>query len=116
MLRALLDYPVHAINWAMDDPTNPSLEEVSSLSDKALIGGVNEKGTLLQGPLEELRRQVRKAVEASRGERWMLGGGCAIPVEVPSAHLHAIRQEVEQWGTPTTTQEDRREIGSPGKE
>jgi uroporphyrinogen decarboxylase len=96
MLKALLDYPVHAFSWAATDPTNPSLQEILERSEKAVIGGIEQEKTLRQGSREDLRRQIQKAKEEGRRGRWMLGPGCAIPVDVPEAHLEIVRQDIEK--------------------
>ena len=97
MLKGLLDYPVHAFNWTATDPTNPSLGEILSLSRKAVIGGIDEEGTLRHGSREELKQEIERAKEQSGGKRWMLGPGCATPVDVPEAHLRMVREEMERW-------------------
>jgi uroporphyrinogen decarboxylase len=97
MLKGLLDYPVHAFNWTATDPTNPSLGEILRLSRKAVIGGIDEEGTLRHGSWEDLKQEMEKAKEQSNGKGWMLGPGCATPVDVPEAHLRMVREEVERW-------------------
>ena len=96
MLRALLDYPVHAFNWAATNPTNPSLKEVMERSEKAVIGGIDQEKTLRQGVREDLRKQIQRAKQGGRRGRWMLGPGCTVPVDVPPAHLEMVRQEIEK--------------------
>jgi uroporphyrinogen decarboxylase len=96
MLKALLDYPVQAFNWAATDPTNPTLGSIVQLSEKAVIGGLDEKMALLHGPLTDLRPEMETARGQVGDGKWMLGPGCAIPVEVPEAHLRMIRQEIER--------------------
>jgi len=97
MLKALLDYPAHAFNWAATDPTNPSLEEILQLAGKAVIGGIDEKVTLQYGSWEDLRQEMERARRQGSEGKWILGPGCAIPVGVPEAQLKRIRQEVERW-------------------
>jgi uroporphyrinogen decarboxylase len=96
MLKALLSYPAHALNWAATDPSNPSLGEILQLSGKAVIGGIDEKLTLRHGSFQDLKQQMESARRQDNGGRWMLGPGCAIPVDVPEAHLRMIRQEIER--------------------
>ena len=96
MLEALLDYPVHAFNWAATNPTNPSLKEVMERSEKAVIGGIDQEKTLRQGVREDLRKQIQRAEQGGRRGRWMLGPGCTVPVDVPPAHLEMVRQEIEK--------------------
>lgn len=97
MLKTLLDYPVQAFNWAATDPTNPSLGEILRLSGKAVIGGIDEKATLVHGSLQALREERERARREGDRGKWMLGPGCAIPVDVPESHLRTIRQEIEAW-------------------
>ena len=97
MLQGLLDYPVQAFNWAATDPTNPSLREILSLTGKAAIGGITEDTTLRHGSLEDLKNEVEKAKEQGFGKKWMLGPGCAIPVDAPEENLRVLRQEIERW-------------------
>jgi uroporphyrinogen decarboxylase len=88
---------VHAFNWAATDPTNPSLGEILRLSEKAVIGGIDEEGTLRHGNWEDLKQELERAKEQSGGKRWMLGPGCAIPVDVPEPRLRTVRQEIGSW-------------------
>ena len=97
MLKELLGYPVHAFNWAATDPTNPSLGEILHLSGKAVIGGIDEEGTLRHGSWEDLKQELERAKEQSGGKRWMLGPGCAIPTDVPEPRLRMVRQEIASW-------------------
>ena len=67
------------------------------LSRKTVIGGIDEEGTLRHGSWEDLKQEMERAKEQSNGRRWMLAPGCAIPVDVPEAHLRMVREEVERW-------------------
>ena len=96
MLKGLLDYPVHAFNWRATDPTNPSFGEILRLSGKAVIGGIDEEGTLRCGSWKDLKQEMEKARGQSAGRKWMLGPGCAVPVDVPEARLRLIREEIEK--------------------
>jgi uroporphyrinogen decarboxylase len=85
----LADYPVHAINWASTLPSNPTLAEGKQRTDKAVMGGVSEKITLVDGTPEEVAAEVRAAIEQTEGRRILVAPGCSIPPWTPKANLAA---------------------------
>ena len=88
-------YPVQAVNWAAALPGNPSLRKGLSRTDRAVIGGISEKTTLVEGTPQELAAQARAALEQTAGRRFMLGPGCTIPPQAPEANLWAVRRSVD---------------------
>jgi len=99
-LETLLDYPVQAINWDATEATNPSLKAISKQTDKLLIGGLDQKETLLSADSQDAVRQLEQARDAAGGKRWIVGAGCAISTHTPNATLWAVRQALEDL-TPT---------------
>jgi len=95
MLNHLLDYPVHALNWDATDPTNPTLGEILRKTDKALIGGVDQAGSLLMSSPEMVIKEARKAYNETGGKKWMLGGGCTFSPEVSEKNLMALRKMLD---------------------
>ncbi len=89
MLDLLLDYPAAVVNWAVHAPGNASLAEVLGKSDKAVMGGVDERGTLLEGSPEEVRAQVRDALEQTGGRRFLVAPGCSIQPRTPTENVRA---------------------------
>jgi uroporphyrinogen decarboxylase len=90
LLYCLADYPVHAINWAVGSPGNPSLRDVQLNTDKAVIGGyMNE--TLRESTPAHITLEARQAREHTGGRRWILGPACAIPVDCPEENIRAAR-------------------------
>ncbi|MGH7387107.1 MAG: uroporphyrinogen decarboxylase family protein, partial [Candidatus Methylomirabilales bacterium] len=87
-------YPVPAINWH-DRRTSPSLREAQKLYRGAVVGGLNEVETLRDGPEDAVRAQVKDALAETRGLGHILAPGCVVPLDVPEAHLKAIRAAVE---------------------
>ncbi|MBI2916621.1 MAG: uroporphyrinogen decarboxylase [Chloroflexi bacterium] len=98
MLRRLADYPATAFNWNARHPSNPTLREGRSLTGKAVIGGIAERTTLLQGPPEAIAAEARDAREQTGGRGFMLGAGCTFLPETPEAHLWAARQALLSQG------------------
>jgi uroporphyrinogen decarboxylase len=94
----LADYPVEVISFNATSPLNPTLREAMGRTKKALWGGIDHTQTLLHGPVEAIAREVNVALEQTGGRRFMLGPGCAIPPQVPEAHLRAAQASISQWG------------------
>jgi uroporphyrinogen decarboxylase len=85
----LADYPVQAISWASTLPGNPTLGEGKQRADKAVMGGVAEKTTLVDGTPEQVEAEVREAIAQTGGERLLVAPGCSIPPRTPRANLEA---------------------------
>jgi uroporphyrinogen decarboxylase len=94
MLERLLDYPAAAINWAVHAPGNASLADVLAKSEKAVMGGVDEHSTLLNGSPGEVRAQVREALAQTHGRRFLLAPGCSISPQTPPENVRAAVEAV----------------------
>ncbi|KAA3633752.1 MAG: hypothetical protein DWP97_08475 [Calditrichaeota bacterium] len=96
-LRELIkcDYPVSMYNWEPDDPTNVPLDiGVDLISDKAIVGGVDMTGWLLQGYPDEIGYKIDEIKEKFDSSRVIIGPGCAIPPEVKYENLEIIRKKL----------------------
>ena len=93
ILAELLDYPVHAFNWADREAGNPSLAEAQARTDKAVMGGVTQ-ATIALGSPADVRVQVRDAVAATGGRRLLIAPGCSVSPQTPAANLQAAREAV----------------------
>lgn len=89
------DYPVHAINWATVGQGNPTVGSAQCLTQRALIGGVDELGTLRTGKPEQVMAEARQAIRETGGRRFLLTPGCSVAPDVPQANLHALRRAVD---------------------
>jgi uroporphyrinogen decarboxylase len=85
----LADYPVSAISWASTLPGNPTLAEGKRRTARAVMGGVSEKTTLVDGTPEQVAAEVRAAIDQTGGERVLVAPGCSIPPRTPAANLAA---------------------------
>jgi uroporphyrinogen decarboxylase len=90
-----LDYPVHAINWATLYQGNPTVGEAQRLTERALIGGVDELGTLQSGTPDQVVAEAQAAIRATGGRRFLLAPGCGTRMDVPDANLYALRRAAE---------------------
>lgn len=88
-------YPVQAVNWSVHSRGNPSLKDAQGITDRALMGGVDEKTTLRSGTPEQVAQEARDALRQTRGIRFLLTPGCSIPTDTPESNLRALRATVE---------------------
>ncbi len=89
------DYPVQAVNW--DDRTSePALGEGKRVAGKAVIGGIDQWGTLQRGSPADVEAEAADAIAACDGRGMILAGGCTYPLTVPEGNLLAARRVVER--------------------
>lgn len=86
MFKELSDYPVTALNWH-DRTTDVSIRKARTMTDKVLIGGVDEHHTLLTGTEDKVKAELHDAVEQDPRRRIILGPGCVVPLTVTEDRL-----------------------------
>lgn len=95
MWDLMATYPVHAINWH-DQQTYPSLAEGRTKFGGALVGGITQWETLLQGEPDEVRAEVRDAREQVDDTGLVIGAGCVIPTNTPWRNIRAAVEAARQ--------------------
>lgn len=92
--ESLLDYPVAAMNWS-HFATAPSLAGGRELSQKTVLGGIDEAAAahLSATEIEEMVAHVLSEV-GTRG--LIVTPGCSVPTDTPVGALRAIRSGVER--------------------
>ena len=88
------DYPVSVMSWS-DRLTGPSLSEAATMTLKCLMGGLNERGPLMQGDESAIDNEIMAAVSQTKGRRLILANGCSIPDDNPEEWLHVARRLVD---------------------
>lgn len=90
-----IDYPVHMFNWDSDDPTNPPLDVgIEMITDKAIVGGCDREGWLLQATPDEIGYKIDEMKEKFDSSKLIIGPGCSISPEVQFENLKAIRNRL----------------------
>jgi uroporphyrinogen decarboxylase len=92
---AVSDFPVHAVNWATIGQHNPTVDEAGRRIPQAVMGGVDEVGTLHHGTPEQVIAEAQAAIRATGGRHFLLTPGCGASGDVPQANLHALRRAAE---------------------
>ena len=97
MFNRLAAYPAECINWH-DRWVGPSLSKAREITDKCLIGGINEEGYLNRVKYEVLYDHVRQAITEAGSRGFMLGPGCTIYEDTPLENYFAVRMAAEKYG------------------
>jgi uroporphyrinogen decarboxylase len=85
------DYPCEAISFADRSPKNPTLTQMRGLSDKCLMGGLDET-TIQEKPLADLRAQIDDAFAQAGRRKFILAPGCTVPSFTPRRTLACLRE------------------------
>jgi uroporphyrinogen decarboxylase len=94
MFDLFLDYPLQVINWH-DQETPPSLTDGLKRFKGAVCGGLRRDETMLLGDPQAILTEARAAIQATNGERFILGTGCVVFTTVPHGNILAARRSVE---------------------
>jgi len=98
MLDRLLDYPVAVFNWADRGAGNPSLAEIRSRTEKAVMGGIDHTSLHKASP-DDVKAQAREVLSGD-ARRTFLTGGCAIRPDTPVANRSAVAEAAQVVATP----------------
>ncbi len=98
MMETVADYPVQAFNWE-DHLGNYSLADMRKLTDKILIGGIEQAHDFDCNDRDELKdffkRRIRDAKEQA-GDRFIVGPGCVVPTHIPEYKFNILREAVNE--------------------
>src|SRR6266567_4612665 len=87
-------YPIHALSWAATLEGNPDLRAGKLSSGKAVMGGISEQTTLLNGSPAQVQDEVGNALELTGGRHFLLAPGCAVSPQTPARNVEAIRRMI----------------------
>ncbi len=90
----LARYPVQVVNWH-DRKTPPTLAEGKKVFHGAVAGGIDAWDTLAGGTPDQVRAQVRDAIQQTAGTGLIVSAGCVIPIDTPEENIRAAREAVE---------------------
>ena len=96
MFAKLLDYPANCLNWH-DRWVPPSLGQARKLTDKCLLGGINEKKVLANQTPAVISQHVGEAVQDAGKTGFILGPGCVAEPSTPEINYFAVRLAVERF-------------------
>ncbi len=82
------DYPSHAVNWAATKH-NLSLKQGYSLFRRTVIGGMGDRGVIVDGSPEQIGQAVRHIIEDFGRRSLMIGADCTVPTDIDLSHIRA---------------------------
>lgn len=97
MFNRLANYPGNCINWH-DRWVGPRLNEARKLTDKCLIGGINEEQYFNKVNYNELYEHIQEAITQAGKRGYMVGPGCTIYEDTPWINYLTARLAVERYG------------------
>ena len=83
----------HIVNWH-DRETYPSLKEAQSIFAGVTCGGLRQD-TLVYGNQDQVRKEAEDALQQTKGQRFILGTGCVVPIIASHGNLMAARRSVD---------------------
>ena len=96
-LTPFLDYPGQVVNCSLklgDRILTP--KEASQMFGRPFMGGMERKGVIATGSLEEIRQTV-EGVLAEASERFILAADCTVPSDTPWDHLKTAIHTAHQY-------------------
>jgi uroporphyrinogen decarboxylase len=84
------EMPAQVISWSIHNQGNPSLAEGRKLTDRAVMGGLGQRASLLYGPPPEVVAEARRAVAETGGRGLLLAPGCSVPPHAKDVNLAAM--------------------------
>jgi len=91
-LARFRDYPVQVVNWAHQS-ANLSLSKGQALfGGLPILGGLDERGPLVTGPREAIRREIVQVFDEMGARGFMLGAGCTVPSDTDVSNLAYARE------------------------
>jgi uroporphyrinogen decarboxylase len=85
------------VNWH-DRETYPSLSEARSLFKGTLCGGLRQDTLVLENQAK-VREEAEDAIRQTKGQRFILGTGCVVPITASHGNLLTAVESVH----PATT-------------
>ncbi|SDL29664.1 uroporphyrinogen decarboxylase family protein [Natronincola ferrireducens] len=98
MFEKLANYPANCVNWH-DRWVSPSLSEARKITNKCLLGGLNEHEVLFKGNVDDIYTHVQEAVKLAGTKGFMLGPGCVADPDTPDINYYAARLAIERFGS-----------------
>ena len=77
-------------SWSIHEPGNPTLAEGRARTGRAVMGGLDHGGTLVNGTPEAVRAEREAAISGTGGAGLLLAPGCSVPPEAPEANLREV--------------------------
>jgi uroporphyrinogen decarboxylase len=88
------DMPSQVVSWSIHNLGTPTLSQGRNLSERAVMGGLGQRKSLLYGPPSEVHAEAKRAIADTGGRGLLLAPGCSVPPRVRDINLVAIGEAV----------------------
>jgi uroporphyrinogen decarboxylase len=86
------ELPVEVLSYSVHNRGNPPLSEARDLTQRAVMGGLDQRRTLMRGSASEIADEAKEAVAQTGGRGLLLAPGCSVPPMARKANLAAMMQ------------------------
>lgn len=96
--KEIADYPVQGFNWE-DISSNISLKDARAVTDKLLIGGIEQLQDFNERDRDKLKEKLRARVKQAReeaGDKLVIAPGCCIPSDVPEYRFTVLKEVMDE--------------------
>jgi len=95
-LVSYADYSVDVVNWA-PHMRNPSLTEGAAIFGRTVLGGMNQRGPLIDNSRELIQQEVHNVLDEFGADRFILGAGCAVSDDARPESFALARDAALEW-------------------
>jgi uroporphyrinogen decarboxylase len=88
-LHLYCNYPGAVFNWAVTAPTNLSLKSGKKLFNRTVLGGMDNRGVIVNGDPEKIELDVHQIIRTVGPRNLILGADCTLPTEINIDHIRA---------------------------
>lgn len=88
------DYPSHAVNWAVTKH-NLGPMQARSLFRRTLVGGMDDRGIVVDGDPEAIRSAVHGVIADFGRKGFILGADCTFPTDIPVRNIRIAVEAAE---------------------
>jgi uroporphyrinogen decarboxylase len=81
-LHLYINYPGDIVNWAATSQNNIPLPAGKKLFNRTILGGMDNRGVIVNGSPEEIQTRVREIIRAFGPENLIIGADCTLPTDI----------------------------------
>ncbi len=95
-LHLYSNYPGNVINWAATAGNNIPLTAGKKLFNRTILGGMNNTGIIVKGPVEVIQQQVYSIIDEFGTRNLIIGADCTLPSNINIDHIRAVVEAAEK--------------------
>jgi uroporphyrinogen decarboxylase len=95
-LHLYSNYPGDVINWAATANNNIPLTAGKKLFNRTILGGMDNNGVIVDGPIEDIQQRVFDIIDEFGTENLIIGADCTLPSDINIDHIRAVIESSER--------------------